>query len=41
MACHRKWQRTKVREATRSHAFGSPSSSEGRKPERLDQTKNN
>jgi hypothetical protein len=27
-----------VREATRSHVFGSPSSSEGSTPERLDQT---
>ena len=26
--CHRKWQRTRVREASQSHAFDSPVSSE-------------
>jgi len=29
-----------IRKATRSHAFGPPSSSEGKEPEWLDQTEN-
>ena len=38
--CYRDVATDEVREASRARAPDSPSSSEGRKPERLDQTKN-
>jgi hypothetical protein len=40
LTCHRDVATDGVREASRSHAFDSPSSSEGSTPERLDQTEN-
>jgi hypothetical protein len=39
VATDRRAASTEIREADRSHASGLPSSSEGRRPEQLDQTK--